>query len=59
MRAEARAALQMAGETVSEGASGPTLRQALLAQLGLKLEVQKGKVSVMIIDHADRKPAEN
>ncbi len=33
---------------------GPTIYQALRAQLGLKLESKKGPVDTMVIDHAER-----
>lgn len=39
-------------------AGGPTLFTALEEQLGLKLEAQKGKVDVIVIDHIDQ-PSQN
>jgi uncharacterized protein (TIGR03435 family) len=36
-----------------------SLSDALLKQLGLKLETQKRPISVFVIDHIDEKPAEN
>ena len=39
-------------------AGGPTLFTALQEHLGLKLEAQKGKVDVIVIDHIDQ-PTEN
>ena len=37
---------------------GPTIFTALEEQLGLKLEAQKSKVDVIVIDHIDL-PSEN
>ena len=56
---EVRAMLEMQGETITAGEGGPTLRQALQDQLGLKLDVKKGKVPVMVVDSADKTPVEN
>ena len=41
----------------SPDAGGPTLFTALEEQLGLKLESQKGKVDVIVIDHIDQPSA--
>jgi uncharacterized protein (TIGR03435 family) len=38
--------------------SGPTFRQALQSQLGLKLESQKGPIDLIVIDHLEQ-PSEN
>ena len=51
---ELKSRLEAMGETVTTGDGGPMLRKAVQDQLGLKLEVKKGMVPVMIIDHADR-----
>jgi uncharacterized protein (TIGR03435 family) len=37
---------------------GPTIFAALEKQLGLKLEPQRGRVEILVIDHAE-KPVEN
>jgi uncharacterized protein (TIGR03435 family) len=36
-----------------------TLPEALSSQLGLKLEMQKRPLPVLVIDHVERKPTEN
>jgi len=56
---ELKARLEAMGETVTAGEGGPTFKQALLDQLGLRLEVKKGMVPVMVIDHADKVPLAN
>jgi uncharacterized protein (TIGR03435 family) len=38
---------------------GPTMIEALQDQLGLRLEPRKGLVDFLIVDHAERVPAEN
>ncbi len=50
------------GSTPLAGASdpaGPTLEQAVLAQLGLKLEKKKGPVDIVVVDSAEKTPTEN
>jgi uncharacterized protein (TIGR03435 family) len=42
-----------------DGEPGPTLFAAVEQQLGLKLEVRKGPVEIIAIDHAERVPAQN
>lgn len=39
--------------------SGPTLIEALQRQLGLRLESKKGPVDLIVVDHADKMPADN
>jgi uncharacterized protein (TIGR03435 family) len=51
------------GPPASSDASDPngatTLPEAIEKQLGLKLELQKRPVQVMVIDHIDQKPTDN
>jgi len=42
-----------------DGESGPSLFAAVEQQLGLKLEVRKGPVETIVIDHAERVPVQN
>jgi uncharacterized protein (TIGR03435 family) len=39
--------------------TGPTLLKAIGDQLGLKLELKRGSVEMLVIDHLERRPAEN
>ena len=41
------------------GATGPSLFTAIQQQLGLRLEARRGPVPVLVIDHAEKVPAEN
>jgi uncharacterized protein (TIGR03435 family) len=43
----------------SDPAGAPSLMEALDKQLGLKLELQKRSMSVLVVDHVDEKPADN
>jgi len=45
--------------TPSDPSVGLTLAEALDRQLGLKLEMQKRTVSVLVIDHIERNPTDN
>ena len=56
---ELKARLEAMGETVTTGEGGPTFRQAVQDQLGLKLDGKRGMVPVMLIDHADKVPVAN
>jgi uncharacterized protein (TIGR03435 family) len=42
-----------------DGSDLPNIFSALQEQLGLKLEAKKGRVTVLVIDHIDKKPVEN
>lgn len=42
-----------------EEAAGPTLREALENQLGLRLEVRKAPIEVIVVDHVERVPTAN
>ena len=43
----------------SDAESGPGLLQALSSQLGLRVESKKGPVDFLVVDHAEKLPAEN
>jgi uncharacterized protein (TIGR03435 family) len=45
--------------TPTDDESAPSLFAAVEQQLGLKMEVRKGPVDVIVIDHAERIPAQN
>jgi uncharacterized protein (TIGR03435 family) len=42
-----------------DGDPGPTLREALLDQLGLRLESKKGQAEFLVVDQAEKTPVEN
>jgi uncharacterized protein (TIGR03435 family) len=48
-----------AGPAPVEEPLGPTLREAIEQQLGLKLEPARGPVEILVIDHVEQKPTEN
>lgn len=43
----------------SDAADGPSVFAAVEQQLGLKLDVRKGPVEIIVIDHAERVPIQN
>jgi uncharacterized protein (TIGR03435 family) len=43
----------------AEHAEGPTLRDAIEDQLGLKLEMRKAPIETLVVDHVERAPTEN
>jgi uncharacterized protein (TIGR03435 family) len=45
--------------TMISSDAADTLRATLPEQLGLKLEAQKAPIEILVIDHAERVPAEN
>jgi uncharacterized protein (TIGR03435 family) len=47
------------GPPPSESDLGPSMMQALQDQLGLRLEGKKAPADFLVVDHADRVPAEN
>ncbi len=47
------------GQPAADGSSGPSMAAALQEQLGLKLEVVKGPVELLVIDKAEKTPIEN
>jgi uncharacterized protein (TIGR03435 family) len=49
------------GGTVPPGESdvGPMLAQALQEQLGLHLEMKKGPVQFIVVDHMEKTPTDN
>lgn len=60
-QARANGVLLSAGQETAPdvGPGGPSIQQALRDQLGLKLELKKGPVEMLIVDHVDRVPTEN
>ncbi len=47
------------GGALTDSATGPSLMVALQQQLGLKLEMRKAPVDILVIDRVDRIPKEN
>jgi uncharacterized protein (TIGR03435 family) len=59
-RARAESPGPAAGDaTASDPNSGLTMAQALEKQLGLKLELQRRPMPVLVIDHVEQKPTDN
>jgi hypothetical protein len=50
--------LYWVADSTAETDAGPTLLQALQDQLGLRLESKKGPVDFIVVDHAEKTPAE-
>jgi uncharacterized protein (TIGR03435 family) len=48
---------QLNGQTIDP--AGPSVYTAIQEQLGLRLESRKGPVDVLVVDSADKTPAEN
>jgi uncharacterized protein (TIGR03435 family) len=48
-----------AAAAINAAADGPSLFAAVEQQLGLKLDVRKGPVEILAIDHAAREPVQN
>lgn len=45
--------------TTDDTAAGASLFTAIQEQLGLRLEARKGPLDILVVDHADKTPAEN
>jgi uncharacterized protein (TIGR03435 family) len=48
-----------AAAALNAAEDGPSLFAAVEQQLGLKLDVRKGPVEILVVDHADRVPVQN
>jgi uncharacterized protein (TIGR03435 family) len=47
------------GDSGQDPVAGPSIFTALEEQLGAKMEVRKGPVEILVIDHVERVPTEN
>lgn len=57
---EPRQSAERTGDSpVADSPSGPTLTVAIQEQLGLKLEMRKAPIEILVVDHAERAPTEN
>jgi len=48
-----------AGAEPASAPSGPTFLEAVQQQLGLRLDAKKGLVDILVVDHMEKRPAEN
>jgi uncharacterized protein (TIGR03435 family) len=58
-RANAGLAPGAQDSTPEVGPSGPTLQRALQNQLGLRLELKKGPIEFLVVDHIEKLPTDN
>jgi uncharacterized protein (TIGR03435 family) len=54
-----RASKKSGGAEAAAEPEGPTLFEALPEQLGLKIEMRKGPMEAIVVDHAERTPLAN
>jgi len=47
------------GDAAVADPSGPVLSEAIRKQFGLRLESRKAPIEVLVVDHANKAPAEN
>jgi len=59
MRADGGLAAAAPATAPDVGPGGPSIQQALHDQLGLKLQMKKGPMETIVIDHIDRVPTED